>query len=268
MNLHFRPTFWPTVFTIPAVLLMLGLGVWQLERLQWKTAIIAERTSVPVRPPSRCRDRSGCRRSRIRPRPGPGDLPPRQGDLPRRPFPQRQCRLSSGDALPAQGRAHPLRRPRLDPLGSQGAGDPVRRARSRGWWRWTPSYGFGARRTGWCRTTGPTSISSSSPICPPWRKLMDLPQAETRFFLEAGPAANPGRLSHRRPDPHRPAQRPSAIRHHLVQPGGRAAGDLLHLPPPAAAEDQADIGGAMSLTLEIAPRPTPSWRPASTAGRR
>ncbi|HXU58129.1 MAG TPA: SURF1 family protein, partial [Verrucomicrobiae bacterium] len=44
MNLHFRPTFWPTVFTIPAVLLMLGLGVWQLERLQWKTAIIAERT--------------------------------------------------------------------------------------------------------------------------------------------------------------------------------------------------------------------------------
>ena len=33
-----------TVFTVPAVLLMLGLGVWQLERLQWKTALIAERT--------------------------------------------------------------------------------------------------------------------------------------------------------------------------------------------------------------------------------
>jgi surfeit locus 1 family protein len=39
-----RPTFWPTVFTVPAVLLMLGLGVWQVERLQWKTALIAERT--------------------------------------------------------------------------------------------------------------------------------------------------------------------------------------------------------------------------------
>jgi surfeit locus 1 family protein len=39
----FRPTFWPTVFTVPAVLLMLGLGVWQLYRLQWKEALIAER---------------------------------------------------------------------------------------------------------------------------------------------------------------------------------------------------------------------------------
>ncbi|MEA2781119.1 MAG: surfeit locus 1 family protein [Rhodospirillaceae bacterium] len=42
--MKFRPTFWPTVFTVPAVLLMLGLGVWQLERLQWKQALIAERT--------------------------------------------------------------------------------------------------------------------------------------------------------------------------------------------------------------------------------
>ena len=44
MRLSFRPTFWPTVFTIPAVLLMLGLGAWQLERLQWKEELIAERT--------------------------------------------------------------------------------------------------------------------------------------------------------------------------------------------------------------------------------
>ena len=44
MKLGIRPTFWPTVFTVPAVLLMLGLSVWQLERLQWKTALIAERT--------------------------------------------------------------------------------------------------------------------------------------------------------------------------------------------------------------------------------
>ena len=40
----FKPTFWPTVFTVPAVLLMLGLGVWQLYRLQWKEALITERT--------------------------------------------------------------------------------------------------------------------------------------------------------------------------------------------------------------------------------
>jgi surfeit locus 1 family protein len=44
VRLPFKPAFWPTVFTLPAVLLMLGLGVWQLERLQWKEALIAERT--------------------------------------------------------------------------------------------------------------------------------------------------------------------------------------------------------------------------------
>ncbi len=44
MRLPFKPAFWPTVFTLPAVLLMLGLGVWQLQRLQWKEALIAERT--------------------------------------------------------------------------------------------------------------------------------------------------------------------------------------------------------------------------------
>jgi surfeit locus 1 family protein len=40
----FRPAFWPTVFTVPAVLLMLGLGVWQIQRLHWKEGLIAERT--------------------------------------------------------------------------------------------------------------------------------------------------------------------------------------------------------------------------------
>jgi surfeit locus 1 family protein len=39
---RFRPTFWATVFTVPAILFMLGLGVWQLQRLQWKEALIAE----------------------------------------------------------------------------------------------------------------------------------------------------------------------------------------------------------------------------------
>src|ERR1051326_8167134 len=46
----FRPTFWPTVFTVPAVLLMLGLGVWQIGRLQWKEGLIAERTERTTAP--------------------------------------------------------------------------------------------------------------------------------------------------------------------------------------------------------------------------
>lgn len=43
--MRFRPSLWPTVFTIPAVLVMLGLGTWQLDRLQWKTDLIEEITS-------------------------------------------------------------------------------------------------------------------------------------------------------------------------------------------------------------------------------
>src|SRR5262245_31425790 len=41
----FRPTLWPTLFTIPTLIVLLGLGTWQLERLHWKEALIAERTA-------------------------------------------------------------------------------------------------------------------------------------------------------------------------------------------------------------------------------
>src|SRR5207249_451607 len=51
MSAGFRPTLWPTVFTIPAVALMLGLGAWQLQRLQWKEGLIAERTERIGAPP-------------------------------------------------------------------------------------------------------------------------------------------------------------------------------------------------------------------------
>jgi surfeit locus 1 family protein len=43
--MKFHPTLWPTVFTIPALILLLGLGTWQVERLHWKEALIAERTA-------------------------------------------------------------------------------------------------------------------------------------------------------------------------------------------------------------------------------
>ena len=51
----FRPRLVPTVFTLVAVLVCGGLGVWQLERLQWKRALIAQRetamAAAPVLPP-------------------------------------------------------------------------------------------------------------------------------------------------------------------------------------------------------------------------
>ncbi len=39
------------VFTIPAVIMLLGLGTWQVERLAWKQALIAERAAGVAMPP-------------------------------------------------------------------------------------------------------------------------------------------------------------------------------------------------------------------------
>ncbi|MDJ0893629.1 MAG: SURF1 family protein [Alphaproteobacteria bacterium] len=42
---QFRPTLWPTVIALPAFLVLVALGVWQLERLEWKEGLIAERAA-------------------------------------------------------------------------------------------------------------------------------------------------------------------------------------------------------------------------------
>jgi surfeit locus 1 family protein len=38
--LGFRPAFWPTLITVPAILLLLLLGSWQVQRLLWKLDLI------------------------------------------------------------------------------------------------------------------------------------------------------------------------------------------------------------------------------------
>src|SRR6516165_75633 len=48
---RFRPLFWPTVFTVPVVLLCLGLGFWQIERLFWKRELIAQRQAAVAAEP-------------------------------------------------------------------------------------------------------------------------------------------------------------------------------------------------------------------------
>src|SRR6056300_556406 len=38
--MYFRPFLWLTFFSLPALLVLLALGFWQLDRLAWKTALI------------------------------------------------------------------------------------------------------------------------------------------------------------------------------------------------------------------------------------
>jgi surfeit locus 1 family protein len=51
-KLRFRPTLWPTLFSVPAILMMVGLCLWQVQRMYWKEALIAERearvTAEPI----------------------------------------------------------------------------------------------------------------------------------------------------------------------------------------------------------------------------
>src|SRR5215831_5327727 len=53
----FRPQLWPTLFTVPVLLLCLGLGSWQIQRLFWKEELIAQRqaavSAAPVAVPLR-----------------------------------------------------------------------------------------------------------------------------------------------------------------------------------------------------------------------
>ena len=47
---RFRPRLWPTLISLPAFGLLIGLGVWQLERLEWKSALIAQREAALAAP--------------------------------------------------------------------------------------------------------------------------------------------------------------------------------------------------------------------------
>jgi surfeit locus 1 family protein len=49
--LRFKPAFWPTVFTVPAVLVMLGLCIWQVQRMGWKADLIDRLHARMVQPP-------------------------------------------------------------------------------------------------------------------------------------------------------------------------------------------------------------------------
>lgn len=47
----FHPRLAPTLFTVPALLILLGLGTWQVQRLHWKEGLIAQRAAMVAAPP-------------------------------------------------------------------------------------------------------------------------------------------------------------------------------------------------------------------------
>ena len=66
----FRPKLVPTLFTVPALIALLGLGTWQVQRLQWKDDLIQKldaRAVAPVTaPPAASDDLSAFEYRRIR----------------------------------------------------------------------------------------------------------------------------------------------------------------------------------------------------------
>ena len=47
---RFAPGLWPTVLTLLGVAILIALGTWQVERLHWKEALIAERAAQLAAP--------------------------------------------------------------------------------------------------------------------------------------------------------------------------------------------------------------------------
>jgi surfeit locus 1 family protein len=69
-KLRFRPTLVPTLFSVPAIIVMVGLCIWQVQRLHWKEGLIAERESrvsaEPVALPAPGVDPAGMEYRRVR----------------------------------------------------------------------------------------------------------------------------------------------------------------------------------------------------------
>lgn len=53
MKFHFRPFLGLTIFTVISLAILIALGTWQYQRLQWKTALLADVEQAVTAPPLR-----------------------------------------------------------------------------------------------------------------------------------------------------------------------------------------------------------------------
>ena len=69
-KLRFRPTLWPTLISVPAVIVLIGLCLWQVQRMHWKDALIADRearvAAEPIALPAEGTDPAGVDYRRVR----------------------------------------------------------------------------------------------------------------------------------------------------------------------------------------------------------
>ncbi|MGB9429480.1 MAG: SURF1 family protein [Gammaproteobacteria bacterium] len=49
---QFHPTFWPTLVTVVLLIILIGLGIWQLRRAAYKRMLLAEYQQVTMLPPA------------------------------------------------------------------------------------------------------------------------------------------------------------------------------------------------------------------------
>ncbi|TBR26648.1 MAG: hypothetical protein EPO10_22130, partial [Reyranella sp.] len=49
--IRLRPAFWPTLVSLPILVLSLGLGIWQMERREWKRDILDRIATNQAAPP-------------------------------------------------------------------------------------------------------------------------------------------------------------------------------------------------------------------------
>ena len=51
MTKSFQPTFWATACVIPVLIVLVALGTWQVQRLEWKSQLIDNRAARITEPP-------------------------------------------------------------------------------------------------------------------------------------------------------------------------------------------------------------------------